>query len=224
MKKIAVVVFPGTNCDRDTKWAFEEIGCDAEFVWHQENSLPSNTDVVVIPGGFSYGDYLRSGSIAKFSPIMKAVISFANNGGLTLGICNGFQILLEASLLEGAMKRNNSVHFISKHQYLKVEDNSNKFLSKLNKNDKLNIPIAHGEGNYYGDEKLLEKLQSNNQIILSYCDENGNVDNPNGSALNIAGICNEKRNVFGLMPHPERAMQELLGSSDGVKMLEGLIS
>jgi phosphoribosylformylglycinamidine synthase len=221
--KIAVVTFPGTNCEYDTQHAFEMLGSEVTLVWHKEEKIPQNCDLVVLPGGFSYGDALRSGSIARFSPIIKDVIRFANEGGKVLGICNGFQILLEAGLLPGAMKKNANVHFISKHHYLKVVDSKNDFLKKLSIGDTLNIPIAHGEGNYYIDEAGLKELYKNDQVLLTYCDKNANTLNPNGSVDAIAGICNKTKNVFGLMPHPERAMQTLLGSDDGVKMLQGLI-
>ena len=220
--KVSVIVFPGTNCDRDTKWAFEKIGADVEFVWHNEHDL-KNPDLVVLPGGFSYGDYLRSGAIARFSPIMQEIKEYAKKGGYVLGICNGFQILLESHLLPGGMTRNENLHFISKFHHLKVIDNNNKFLQNLNVGDIVNIPIAHAEGNYKVDEDTLKKMYDNGQVILKYCDENGNELNPNGSVDAIAGICNENKNVFGLMPHPERAMQSLLGGSDGVKMIEGFI-
>ncbi len=221
--KVAIVVFPGTNCEYDTKYAYEMLGAEVEFVWHKATSLPENTDLVVLPGGFSYGDALRSGSIARFSPIITAVIAYAHEGGKVLGICNGFQILLEAGLLPGAMKRNESVHFISKFHHLKVEDNNNTFLKLLAKDAILNIPIAHAEGNYYIDDEGLSALHANNQVLLTYCDEAGKVCNPNGSKESIAGICNKEKNVFGLMPHPERAMEGLLGSKDGVAMLKGFI-
>ncbi len=221
--KVAVVVFPGTNCEYDTEYAYKKLDQDVVLVWHKEEKLPENIDLVVLPGGFSYGDALRSGSIARFSPIIQDVIRFANDGGYVLGICNGFQILLEAGLLPGAMKRNQNVHFVSKYHYLKVEDNSNKFLRKLNNGDIVNIPIAHGEGNYYIDDKSLKELYKNGQVILTYCDSNAKELNPNGSVDSIAGICNKNKNVFGLMPHPERAMESILGSSDGIKMLEGFI-
>ena len=220
--KVGVVVFPGTNCDRDTKWAFEKIGAKAEFIWHSENNL-KNYDLVVLPGGFSYGDYLRSGAIARFSPIMKSVSEFAKKGGYVLGICNGFQILLESHLLPGAMTRNENLHFISKFHHLKVINNNNKFLQNLNVGDIINIPIAHAEGNYKVDEETLKKMYDNEQILLKYCDKNGNELNPNGSVDSIAGICNKEKNVFGLMPHPERAMESILGGVDGIKMLEGFI-
>ncbi len=221
--KVAVVVFPGTNCEYDTKYAYEMLGSDVVFVWHKEQKLPDGLDLVVLPGGFSYGDALRSGSIARFSPIIQAVIAYANTGGKVLGICNGFQILLEAGLLPGAMKRNESVHFISQHHHLKVENSENTFLQLFKIGDVINIPIAHAEGNYYIGDEGLKSLHDNQQILLTYCDENGNPLNPNGSKEAIAGICNEDKNVFGLMPHPERAMESLLGSQDGVNMLKGFI-
>jgi len=224
MKHIAVLQFPGTNCDLDTKYAFEKLGCTTTVVWHKETNLPENTDLVVVPGGFSYGDYLRSGAIAQFSPIMKAVIEHANKGGQVLGICNGFQILTEVGLLPGALKRNIGLHFISKFQTLKVVNNSNNFLQKCDNNEVLNIPIAHADGNYYIDEEGYNELEANEQILVRYCDENAEPVVINGSLTSIAGICNKNKNVFGLMPHPERALENILGSEDGVKMLEGLIA
>ncbi len=220
---VAVAVFPGTNCEIDTKYAFEKLGCQVELLFHKEEKLPEGTDLVVLPGGFSYGDYLRSAAISKFSPIMKAVIEFANNGGKVLGICNGFQMLLEAKLLPGAMNRNRDVHFISKFQHIKVVSNDNIFLQKCKVGEVLNIPISHGEGNYYVSEAELKEMHANNQVLLTYCDANGNEQNPNGSVDSIAGICNLSKNVFGLMPHPERAMESLLNSADGYKMLEGFL-
>jgi phosphoribosylformylglycinamidine synthase len=224
MKHIAILQFPGTNCDLDTKYAFEKLNCTTTVIWHKETELPENTDLIVVPGGFSYGDYLRSGAIAKFSPIMKAVIEYANNGGKVLGICNGFQILTELGLLPGALKRNIGLHFISKFQTLKVVNNSNDFLQKCNKNEVLNIPIAHADGNYYIDEENFKDLEANEQVLLRYSDEQGNPIVVNGSVTSIAGVCNKNKNVFGLMPHPERALETILGSEDGIKMLEGLIA
>jgi len=220
--KVGVVVFPGTNCDRDTKWAFEKIGVEAEFIWHTDKL--KNYDLVVLPGGFSYGDYLRSGAIARFSPIMQDVSEYAKKGGYVLGICNGFQILLESHLLPGGMTRNENLHFISKFHHLKVVNNENRFLQNLNVGEIINIPIAHAEGNYKTDEETLKKMYDNGQVILKYCDKDGNELNPNGSVDSIAGICNENKNVFGLMPHPERAMESILGGVDGVKMLEGFLN
>ncbi len=220
--KVAVLRFPGTNCEFDTQYAFEKLGHTTELLWHENETLPSDIDLVVVPGGFSYGDYLRSGSIARFSPIMKAVTKFANKGGKVLGICNGFQILTEAGLLPGALKRNNNLHFISKHQHLCVINNNNAFLNQCNEGEVLNIPIAHADGNYYIDEEGFKKIEENGQILLRYSDEEGNPVVVNGSVTSIAGVCNENKNVFGLMPHPERALEALLGSEDGIRMLKGL--
>lgn len=222
--KVAILQFPGTNCEYDTVYAFKKLGAETEVIWHKNETLPEDTDLVVVAGGFSYGDYLRSGAIAKFSPIMKAVKEYANNGGKVLGICNGFQVLTESGLLPGALKRNESLHFISRHHNLKVVSNENTFLEKLEVNDVVNIPIAHHDGNYYIDQAGLEELYANNQVLLKYTDTEGNISNPNGSVDSIAGICNKNKNVFGLMPHPERAMELILGSDDGVKMLEGFLS
>lgn len=219
--KVVVLRFPGTNCEFDTQYAFEKLGADVEIIWHNQEILPTDTDLVVVPGGFSYGDYLRSGSIARFAPIMKAVEKYANDGGFVLGICNGFQILTEIGLLEGALKRNHNLHFISKKQTIRVENSNNKFLSECNDGDILNIPIAHADGNYYIDDEGYKSLEENNQILLRYCDKNGDRVTVNGSVASIAGICNKNKNVFGLMPHPERAIEDILGSIDGVKMLEG---
>ena len=221
--KISVLQFPGTNCEYDTKYAFEQLGCDVEIIWNKEKNIPSDTDLLVIPGGFSYGDYLRSGAIARFANIMESVQEYAAKGGKVLGICNGFQILLEAGLLPGAMKRNDSLHFISKYHTLKVINNDNRFLSLMKKDQVVNIPVAHHDGNYYIDAAGLKELEENNQILLKYCDKDGNLVNMNGSVSNIAGICNKEKNVFGLMPHPERAIEELLGSVDGVNMLKGFL-
>jgi len=224
MKHITILQFPGTNCDLDTKYAFEKLNCTTTIVWHKETKLPENTDLIVVPGGFSYGDYLRSGAIAQFSPIMKAVIAYANSGGKVLGICNGFQILTEIGLLPGALKRNIGLHFISKFQTLKVINNTNDFLQKCNKDEVLNIPIAHADGNYYIDEEAFKELEANEQILLRYSDEHGEPIVINGSVTSIAGVCNKTKNIFGLMPHPERALETILGSEDGIKMLEGLIA
>ena len=222
--KVAVLQFPGTNCEYDTKYAFEKIGADVEIIWHKDSKIPEDTDLVVVPGGFSYGDYLRSGAIARFANIMEDVKEFASKGGKVLGICNGFQILLEAGLLPGAMKRNDSLHFISKYNHLKVINNNNDFLKKLQKDEVVNIPLAHHDGNYFIEEDGLKELEENEQILLKYCDENGNLTNVNGSVSQIAGICNKEKNIFGLMPHPERAIESLLGCDDGVKMLEGFLN
>lgn len=220
---VTVLQFPGTNCEYDTQYAFEKLGCDVTIVWHKDTNLPEKTDLLVIPGGFSYGDYLRSGAIARFANIMDSVQEYAAKGGKVLGICNGFQILLEAGLLPGAMKSNDSLHFISKYNNLKVVNNNNIFLSRLKKGEVVNIPVAHHDGNYFIDTDGLDELEKNGQIILRYCDENGREENINGSVSSIAGICNKEKNIFGLMPHPERAMEEILGCDDGVIMLKGFL-
>jgi len=222
--RVAVLRFPGTNCEFDTQYAFEKLGHTTELVWHEDESLPEGIDLVVVPGGFSYGDYLRSGAIARFSSVMKAVKVYADKGGKVLGICNGFQILTEAGLLPGALKRNNNLHFISKHQTLKVVNNDNAFLNQCEKDEVLNIPIAHADGNYYIDDEGLEALEANGQVLLRYSDKEGNPVVVNGSVTSIAGVCNKEKNVFGLMPHPERALEAILGSEDGIKMLKGFAS
>ncbi len=221
--KVGIVQFPGTNCEYDTQYAFKKLGASTQILWHRETEIPDDIELVVIAGGFSYGDYLRSGAIASKAPIMKAVKAHAEAGKKVLGICNGFQVLTETHLLPGALKRNEHLHFISKHHHLKVVSNSNDFLSKFEKSDVVNIPIAHHDGNFFIDDEGLEELYANEQVLLHYCDQNGEISNPNGSVDSIAGICNKEKNVFGLMPHPERAMEEVLGSADGVKMLEGLM-
>ncbi len=221
--KVAILQFPGTNCEYDTQHAFESLGATTEIIWHKSETIPADTDLLVVAGGFSYGDYLRSGAIAKFSPVMKAVKTYASTGGKVLGICNGFQVLTESGLLPGALKRNEGLHFISKHHHLKVENNDNIFLEELNNGDVVNIPIAHHDGNYFIDNAGLKELQNNGQILLSYTDAEGNIQNPNGSVESIAGVCNKEKNVFGLMPHPERAMEMILGSDDGKAMLQGFM-
>jgi len=221
--KVGIVQFPGTNCEYDTQYAFERLGAETSILWHQETTVADDLDLIVIAGGFSYGDYLRSGAIASKSPIMKAVKAHAEAGKKVLGICNGFQVLTETHMLPGALKRNEHLHFISKHHHLKVASSDNTFLTKFKKSDVVNIPIAHHDGNYFIDEEGLKELYANDQVLLHYCDENGELRNPNGSVDSIAGICNREKNVFGLMPHPERAMEEVLGSADGIKMLEGLM-
>ena len=214
---VAILQFLGTNCEYDMEYAFSLLKVPTQIVWHKETSLPKDTKLVVIPGGFSYGDYLRSGAIARFSPIMQSVIEFANKGGYVLGICNGFQILLESGLLPGAMKRNENLHFISKTCGIRVVNNDNILLKKFQKGEVARIPIAHADGNYYINPQDLKKLEQNGQILLEY------VENPNGSVRSIAGICNEQKNVFGLMPHPERAVEKVLGEDTGLKMLEGFL-
>jgi len=217
--KFGVVVFPGSNCDHDAYYSLKKIlGYDVEFLWHKDTDL-KQCSVVLLPGGFSYGDYLRTGAIARFSPIMNSVISFANKGGIVIGICNGFQILLEAGLLPGVMVRNNSLKFSCKDVYLSVDNRDTIFTSEITKDfSSIKIPVAHGEGNYFADEKLLEELVLYKQILFRYSDADGNVNgenNPNGSQLNIAGIVNKNGNVMGMMPHPERACDPTLGRTDG---------
>ena len=221
---VTVLQFPGTNCEYDTKYAFEKLGAEVKIVWYKDTNIDPNTKLVVIPGGFSYGDYLRSGALAKLAPIMKSIKEYANNGGNVLGICNGFQILTETRLLPGALKRNDNLHFISKYHHLKVVNNDNVFLQELNKGDIINIPVAHHDGSYFIDDKGLEELKANGQILLQYCDENGVNQVLNGSVDQIAGVCNKQKNVFGLMPHPERAIETLLGCDDGAKMLQGFLN
>lgn len=215
--KFAVIVFPGSNCDIDMYHAIkDELGEQVEYVWHDSESL-AEFDGILLPGGFSYGDYLRTGAIARFSNVMNEVIKAAEAGKPVLGVCNGFQILLEAGLLPGAMKRNESLHFICRPVELKVENNKTMFTGEFNVGEIVTIPVAHGEGNYYCDEETFQKLKENNQIVFTY--EN----NPNGSLANIAGIVNEKGNVLGMMPHPERAVDELLGGADGLKLFRSIV-
>lgn len=213
---IAILRFLGTNCEGDIAHSCEILGKECAIVWHKDLALPKETNLVVIPGGFSYGDYLRCGGIAKLSPIMKAVKRFAENGGFVLGICNGFQILCESGLLEGALMRNKNIHFIAKNAELEVASNDNILLSTYALREKITLPIAHGDGNFYIDSRGLEKLTQNNQILLKYTSD------INGSVARIAGICNENKNVFGMMPHPERAIERILGSDDGKNMLENI--
>lgn len=224
--KFGVLVFPGSNCDHDAYHAAAHVtGASASFIWHKETSL-TDVDVVIVPGGFSYGDYLRSGAIAKYSPVMSAVAAFAKKGGLVMGICNGFQILLESGLLPGAMLHNQQLRFACKQTYLKTKTSSTPFTSGLEVNQVLQIPIAHGEGNYFIESDGLKRLEDNHQIVFTYCDVNGNETqeaNPNGTLKNIAGICNESRNVLGMMPHPERAVEKELGSDDGLFIFKSLL-
>ena len=216
--KFGVVVFPGSNCDHDTYYALRKIlDLDVKFLWHKQASL-EDSDVIILPGGFSYGDYLRTGAISRFSPIMNEVIKFANKGGYVLGICNGFQILLEAGILPGVMIRNESLNFVCKDVYLKIQNENTLFTKGINGKAALKVPIAHGEGNYFADKNTLEELETNNQIVFKYCSSNGKIskeDNPNGSVMNIAGIINKQGNVFGMMPHPERCTDPVLGKIDG---------
>ncbi len=219
--KVAIVNFPGTNCERDSKYAFDMLGCETQIIWHKETAI--NADLIVLPGGFSYGDYLRTAAIAKFSPVMQAVLDHARKDGYILGICNGFQMLLELGLLAGAMSRNLNLSFVSKFHCLRVVSNDNKFLCLCKRDEILNIPIAHGEGNYYADADTLKSLYDEDCVLLKYCDAKGADLNPNGSVDAIAGICDKNRKIFGLMPHPERAIEPILGGTDGIKMLKGLI-
>lgn len=224
--RVAVIQFPGSNCDTDCQAALSSFeGVRAEIVWHKEISL-AGYDAVVLPGGFSYGDYLRCGSIARFSPIMGAVREVANAGVLVLGICNGFQILCEAGLLPGTLLRNNRLLFRCENLHLRVENSGTPFTSVLHRGQVLEIPIAHGEGNYFADPETLNQMETNGQILVRYCDASGNVTaeaNPNGSLGNIAGICSHGRNVFGLMPHPERACESILGGTDGRGIFQSMI-
>ncbi len=216
--KFAVVVFPGSNCDVDMFHAIkDELGEEAEYVWHDAGSL-EGYDGILLPGGFSYGDYLRTGAIARFSNVMKEVVKAAEAGKPVLGVCNGFQILLEAGLLPGAMRRNDQLKFICRPVELKVENNNTMFSTAYKEQEVITVPIAHGEGNYYCDEETLARLQENKQIVFTY-----NGTNPNGSLENIAGITNEKGNVLGMMPHPERAVDELLGGADGLRIFQSIV-
>jgi phosphoribosylformylglycinamidine synthase subunit PurQ / glutaminase len=215
--KFAVIVFPGSNCDHDAQYAASHVlGQEAELVWHKDTSL-GGADVVILPGGFAHGDYLRTGAIARFSPIMDEVTRFAAAGGPVLGICNGFQVLLEAGLLPGAMLRNRSMKFHCEHMRLRVEQTDTPFTLAASVGQVLRMPIAHGEGNYYAEPEVLDRLEKNRQVIFRY------LDNPNGAAHNIAGLCNEERNVVGLMPHPERACELALGSADGLVLFESAV-
>lgn len=216
--KFGVVVFPGSNCDRDMFDALKhDLGQDVTMLWHKDKDLSkfSTEDCIILPGGFSYGDYLRCGAIARFSPMMQSVIGFANNGGKVFGVCNGFQILCESGLLPGALLRNANQQFVCKNVFIK---NSSEEVFK--------IPVAHGEGRYYAEDKVLDELEANGQVIFRYCDENGQLTdeaNPNGALRNIAGICNAQRNVFGMMPHPERACSDVLGNTDGRQIIETIL-
>jgi len=228
--KFGVVVFPGSNCDEDMRHVLEHVlGQEVEMLWHKQDTIADlgPGDCIVLPGGFSYGDYLRSGAIAKLSPIMQRVVEFANQGGYVVGICNGFQILCEAGLLPGVLLANNTQKFICKNLYLRVENSKTPFTQNTNEGDLLKIPIAHADGRYYAHEDELLKLIENKQILFRYCTEEGALSedaNPNGSLEHIAGICNENQNVFGMMPHPERAAEDILGNSQGRILFESLIA
>lgn len=223
--KFGVVVFPGSNCDHDMIYVLrDKLGQEVVELWHKNSDL-QGVDAVVLPGGFSYGDYLRSGAIARYSPIMNSVIEFAKNGGYVFGICNGFQILCEADLLPGTLLHNLNQKFICRNTYIKAVNHNNAFTRDV-PDTAIRIPIAHGEGRYYADDETIAKIEQNDQVLFHYCDENGNVSeraNPNGSVKNIAGICNAERNVYGMMPHPERASDEELANKDGEYILQSFI-
>lgn len=227
--KFGVVVFPGSNCDDDVVHVLSEVmQQETVKLWHKNPDLSGfdTNDCIVLPGGFSYGDYLRAGAIARFSPIMESVIKFANEGGYVWGICNGFQILCEAGLLPGALLRNANQKFISKNIYLRSQTKNSPITATITPSKVLKIPIAHAEGRYFADDATLQELQANDQILFKYCDEKGNItdeSNPNGALLNIAGICNRERNVFGMMPHPERASEAALSNTDGKLLFESLL-
>jgi phosphoribosylformylglycinamidine synthase I len=225
--RFGIVVFPGSNCDEDAFHAARDVfGQDAQYLWHKDDDLKSS-DVVILPGGFAHGDYLRTGAMARFSPVMNAVRAFADRGGPVLGICNGFQILLEAGLLPGAMLRNRSLKYRCEHVHLRVEAADTPFTRLAQSGQVLKIPIGHGEGNYYAPADQLDELEANRQVVLRYCDPSGRIDdawNPNGSVHAIAGVCNRQRNVVGMMPHPERAIERLLGGEDGRVIFESILS
>ena len=224
--RFGVVVFPGSNCDADSYDAVSSFrGADASYLWHKDTEL-GELDCVILPGGFSYGDYLRCGAIARFSPIMAAVKRFADDGGLVIGICNGFQILLEAGLLPGAMHQNEGLKFVCELVNLRMENNSTPFTRSYEQGQIIRAPIAHHEGNYFIDDEGLAGIEANGQVVVRYCDEGGDITgeaNPNGSLSNIAGVCNRERNVFGLMPHPERVCDEVIGGTDGRGVFESII-
>ena len=224
--KFGVVVFPGSNCDHDAFYAIGNVlHKPVEFIWHQSENL-ANCDAVILPGGFAFGDYLRTGAIARFSPVMKSVEKFAKGGGMVLGICNGFQILCEAGLLPGAMMRNSGLRYICRHVHIRIEQTNTPFTSAAQKGQVLKMPIAHNDGNYTCDDTTLAELEKNRQVIFRYTTPDGsddNAGNPNGSMANIAGVCNRERNVAGLMPHPERAVESALGSADGLVIFRSMI-
>lgn len=224
--KFGVVVFPGSNCDRDCFYVVKDVlKQPVKYIWHKQVGL-DGVDCIVLPGGFSYGDYLRTGAIARFSPVMETIVKFARKGGLIIGICNGFQILLESGLLPGAMLRNTNLHFICKYVYIKTENTRTAFTNSCRKGQILKIPIAHNEGNYYIDKEGLKSLEKNRQIVFRYCSPDGAIDkksNPNGAIANIAGIINREGNILGMMPHPERSSETALGSRDGFLIFQSII-
>jgi phosphoribosylformylglycinamidine synthase subunit PurQ / glutaminase len=225
--KFGIVVLPGSNCDHDALHVTKDVlGEEAELLWHKDTDL-HGADCVIVPGGFAYGDYLRVGALAKFAPVMEPIRRHAANGGLVLGICNGFQVLTEAGLLPGALMRNEHLRFIGRDVWLRTEQTTTPFTSELASGQVLRIPIAHGEGNYFADDAVLDDLERHDQIVFRYCDAEGRVtreSNPNGSARNIAGICNRDRNVMGLMPHPERCSEALLGNTDGLGIFQSIVA
>jgi len=225
--KFGVVVFPGSNCDRDMQYVLGTVlGQKVEMLWHKDHHL-NGCDFIILPGGFSYGDYLRSGAIARFSPIMQEILEFADKGGNVLGICNGFQILTEAHLLPGVLMHNNSRQFACKNIFMRAETDESTVTSKMDIGQVIKVPIAHGEGKYFADDATIKSLNENNQVLFRYCDENGNlsdVANPNGATDHIAGICNKNRNVFGMMPHPERATDAVLGNTEGRVVFESILN
>jgi len=224
--KFGVIVFPGSNCDHDCYYALKQVlSQDVDFVWHKESRL-DHYDAILLPGGFSYGDYLRTGAIARFSPVMQAVIQFANNGGIVFGICNGFQILCESGLLPGVLMRNEDLRFVCKFVNIRVENTDSVFTNQCTQNEILKIPVAHAEGRFYADQSTLSQLNSQKQVLFRYCNENGQptyMANPNGSLQNIAGIINNRGNVMGMMPHPDRCAEEILISDDGLKIFRSVI-
>jgi phosphoribosylformylglycinamidine synthase I len=225
--KCGIIVFPGSNCDQDAYYVMNNVyGIETVYLWHKEPDL-KNCDFIILPGGFSYGDYLRTGAIARFSPVMEQLIRFAADGGLVFGICNGFQVLCEAHLLPGVLLRNESQKFSCKNIYIKAQTNDSLITSEIPLSKALKIPIAHAEGRYFCDDATLKTLEANNQILFRYCDQNGDItqqSNPNGSIDNIAGICNAGRNVFGMMPHPERASDSALGNTDGKLLFDSIVT
>ena len=228
--KFGVVIFPGSNCDQDMIHVLGQVmQCPVKPLWHKDTSLEDlgKDDCIILPGGFSFGDYLRTGAIARFSPVMENVIRFANDGGYVWGICNGFQVLCEAGLLPGALLRNDHQRFLCQNQYIVPVTQNSAITHLCTPGKALKVPIAHGDGRYYADDNTLAELEANDQILFRYCDADGTAElnsNPNGSVRNIAGICNKKRNVFGMMPHPERASEEILGNTDGKKLFESIVS
>jgi phosphoribosylformylglycinamidine synthase subunit PurQ / glutaminase len=225
--KFGVIIFPGSNCEQDCYYAIGSVlGKPVEYIWHQETSV-KGFDAVVLPGGFAYGDYLRTGALAKFSPVMKAVADFAAKGGLVIGICNGFQILTEAGLLPGALLRNIGLKYVCEFEYLRTENTDTPFTNMMTRGQLLRIPIGHGEGNFFADADTLKRIEDNGQVIFRYADAGGNVTpetNPNGSLNNIAGIVNAQRNVMGMMPHPDRSYESILGSADGKLVFESMVN